>query len=155
YMASLYQFTMTEQASFLRKQELTSAELTEHYLDRLLRLNPKLGAFTTITADRAREAAKDADTNNSQSDSSPLLSGIPTADKDLDNRAGVPTSYGSRSSSRQPATHNDPITNAANRAGLISLGKTHAPEFGLTGNAITDLDYLCRNPWNTELDPGG
>ncbi|MGB3413818.1 MAG: amidase [Microbacteriaceae bacterium] len=156
FMENLHRLSLLEQSELITQQEIRSTELVSHYLKRIEEFNPQLGAFTTVTADSAREQSATFDASASDSPLHlRLLAGVPSADKDLDNRIGVPTSYGSLTAKREPATKNDGITEAANAAGLISLGKTHAPEFGLSGHALTRLNYICRNPWDLGTDPGG
>ena len=86
---------------------------------------------------------------------SPLW-GLPFADKDLTDRAGVPTSYGSRAFANNIAQTSSPLVIDMDAAGGVSLGKTNVPEFGFPAYAENRLPTgHARNPWDTERDPGG
>ena len=91
-MFELHHLTALEQLEWLRRGEVSPRELTEHYLARIERLDPELGAFATVTPERARERA-DAVAGTAKA---AALWGLPIADKDLVARAGVPTGSGSR-----------------------------------------------------------
>src|SRR6476619_3148899 len=95
-MALFHDLTALEAAAAVRSKEVSPSELVEHALDRIARLDDRLGAFVTITADRAREQARAADAAVLSGDDLPPLHGVPTAIKDLNNVRGVPTQFGSR-----------------------------------------------------------
>ena len=87
-----------EQAAAIRAGEVSSVELTEHYLRRVERLDSEVGAFITVTAEEALEAARAADDTLRQNDDKAMLPpflGVPTAIKDLNLTAGVRTTMGS------------------------------------------------------------
>ena len=92
-MADLFELTALEQWRSLQQGEISPTDLTEHYLARIDRLNPGLGAFVTVTADNARARARFVETELPKT--APLW-GLPFADKDLQQRAGVPARFGSR-----------------------------------------------------------
>lgn len=151
-MFELHHLSAQEQWDWLQRGEISSAELVEHYLERIERLNPALGAFVTVTADAARSRAA------TLSDSVPktaALWGLPFADKDLTNRAGVPTGHGSRLMVGFVPEKSDELTTVLDAAGAISLGKTAAPEFGLSAYTESLVAPPARNPWNTDLGAGG
>src|SRR3954447_25462194 len=88
-MAQLHDLTALEQGAAIRAGEVSPTELVEHYLERVGRLDESLGAFVTVTADRARAAA------SASGAAAGPLAGVPTAIKDLNSTAGVRTTYGS------------------------------------------------------------
>src|SRR5690554_3835056 len=112
-MTSLHQFSLVDLSKLIHTGELLAYDLTTHYLKRIAELNPKLGAFISITAENALQRAEQFDREYDSTRNFGILEGLPTADKDLDNRTGVPTSFGSRTAEPRPATSNDPITDAA------------------------------------------
>jgi amidase len=148
----LHDLTANEQLERLRSGELTPLELTEHYLERIERLDPGLGAFVTVTAEAARERAGEVATAVPRS--APLW-GLPSGDKDLWMRRGVPTGYGSRLADGAPAEHSDEVVDVLDATGAVSLGKTNAPEFGLPSYTESLAAPPARNPWNTSLGSGG
>src|SRR5690606_1760992 len=151
-MDDLHDLTAQELWHRLQRGDFTPAELTEHYLARIERLDPGLGAFVTVTADAARERAAHL---ASEGDRSAALWGLPFADKDLWQRTGVPTRYGSRLMADYVPDVTDELPATLDAAGGISLGKTSTPEFGLPSYTETLAGEPARNPWNTELGAGG
>jgi amidase len=135
----------------LRRGDLTPTELTEHYLARIERLNVDLGAFTHVTADRARRRAADVD----GMPHALALWGLPYADKDLVRREGVPTRFGSRAFADHVPEESDELATLFDDAGAISLGKTVTPEFGLSSYAEPLVGPIARNPYDLQLGPGG
>ena len=150
-MFELHHLTANEQLDWLRRREITPAELVEHYLARIARLDGGLGAFVTVTADAARERAAAV---ASLSPALPIW-GMPFADKDLVARAGVPTRYGSRARADHVPESSDELAVALDAAGGISLGKTSAPEFGFPSYTEPLAGPLARNPYDPALGPGG
>jgi amidase len=116
-------------------------------------LNPALNA---LTARWDEDAIAIADTMDRQSPRGGALWGLPTADKDLVNRAGYPTRWGSRATQHWPvATMSDPMAIWLDTVGAISVGKTATSEFGLTGYTETAAFGATRNPHNETLSAGG
>ncbi len=149
-MFELHHLSAVQQLDWLRRGKVSPLELTDHYLDRIDRLNPQLGAFTTVTADAARERAAALDLPTA----SPLW-GLPSADKDLWNRAGVRTTFGSRLMADFVPETSDEIVRVMDEAGTISLGKTNAPEFGMPSYTESLVAPPARTPWAPELGAGG
>jgi len=136
----------------LHRGAISPVELATHYLDRIERLNPALGAFTTVTRDAAlARAAHLAE----HVDASAALWGLPFGDKDLTRRAGVRTTFGSRLFEHFVPEESDEIVQVLDAAGGISLGKTNAPEFGMPSYTESLVAPPARNPWNLDLGAGG
>jgi amidase len=148
----LHHLTAQEQWDWLQRGEITPVELAEHYLERIERLDPALGAFVTVTADAAIDRAR------ALADSVPRtapLWGLPFGDKDLVNRAGVPTGFGSRLMDGFVPDASDELVDVLDAAGGVSLGKTNAPEFGLPSYTESLVAPPARNPWDVSLGAGG
>jgi amidase len=146
----LHHLTAQEQWDWLQRGEITPVELAEHYLERIERLDPALGAFVTVTADAAIDRAR------ALADSVPRtapLWGLPFGDKDLVNRAGVPTGFGSRLMDGFVPDASDELVDVLDAAGGVSLGKTNAPEFGLPSYTESLVAPPARNPWDVSLEP--
>ena len=86
-MADPHELTALEQWQALQRSEISPSELVEHYLARIEKFNPTLGAFVTVTPDAARARARFVEDRMPRT--APLW-GLPFADKDLQLRAGVP-----------------------------------------------------------------
>ncbi|MBD8702296.1 amidase [Frigoribacterium sp. CFBP 13712] len=163
-MPELHDLTAHEQWNQLRHGRVTPRELTDHYLERIERLDgggtgepagggrPGIGAFTTVTADAARARA---DRLTREGPTAAPLWGLPFADKDLTDRAGVPTRSGSRLADGRVPTTSSEIVDVLDEAGGISLGKTATPEYGLTAYTETLIGPPTRNPWRPETGAGG
>lgn len=151
-MFELHHLSAHEQWDWLRRGEISPRELTAHYLERIARLDGDLGAFVTVTGEAALERA---DALAAAGPSVAALWGLPLADKDLSDRAGVPTWSGSRLSRGRVPEASSEITETLDRAGAVSLGKTATPEFGLTAYTETLVGPPTRNPWALETGAGG
>jgi amidase len=151
-MFELHHLSAQEQWEWLQRGDITPVELAEHYLARIERLNGDLGAFATVTADRALERA--AQLQKEPGRASPLW-GLPIGDKDLSRRAGVRTTFGSRLFENFVPDESDEIVEVIDRAGAVSLGKTNAPEFGLPSYTESLVAPPARTPWNTAFGAGG
>ncbi|WP_433862501.1 amidase [Streptomyces sp. L7] len=136
----------------LQAGRVSPRELASHYLDRIERLNPQLGAFVTVTRERALERADEVSARVPKT--APLW-GLPSGDKDLWLRAGVPAGFGSRVMAGFVPDRSDEIVETLDAAGAVSLGKTNAPEFGLPAYTESLAAPPARNPWNPELGAGG
>lgn len=150
-MFELHHLSAQELWDWIRRGEATALEVTEHYLSRVERLDAGLGAFVTVTADAARARA---DRLGHLVPTSRPLWGLPSADKDLYDRAGVPTRNGTASLPERPASADHPLVAALDAAGTVSLGKTASPEFGMSSSSETRLG-VTRNPYDTTRAPGG
>ncbi|NQX26950.1 amidase [Microbacteriaceae bacterium VKM Ac-2854] len=149
-MFELHHLSAQEQWDWLHRGEISPLELTEHYLARIERLNPALGAFTTVTADAARRrAAAIAEPNTAE------LWGLPSGDKDLWQRAGVRTTFGSRLFEQNVPDESDEIVRTLDAAGAVSLGKTAAPEFGMPSYTESLVGPPAVTPWDTTRGAGG
>jgi amidase len=151
-MADLFELTALEQWRSLQRGDISPTDLTEHYLARIDRLNPGLGAFVTVTAEAALARARHVETAVPKT--APLW-GLPFGDKDLQLRAGVPARLGSRLMQHNVPVTSDQLVQALDTAGGISLGKTTTPEFGLPSYTEPIVGPAARNPWNPEFGAGG
>ncbi|NYI77670.1 amidase [Nocardioides panzhihuensis] len=129
-MSQLHDLSAAEQLRALRGGELTSRELTEHYLDRITKLDAELGAFVTVDPELALRNADRTDERLTRGEHTPL-GGIPIGIKDLHATAGLATSFGSAALAGHVPTDDDWTVGLIRRAGAVVVGKTNAPEFGV------------------------
>ena len=127
----IYDLSATELARRIRKGSLSPVTVVDALLDRIDERNDRTNAFVTVTDERAREAAKDAE--RAVEDGEPLgpLHGVPVAIKDLTDVAGVVTTRGSKLFEDAVAESNAVVVDRLLDAGAIVIGKTNTPEFGL------------------------
>jgi len=127
----------------VRRGECSAASVTDAFLQRIEALNPKLGAFTFVAAERAQAAAREVDTLlHSGTDLGPLM-GVPVAVKDLYYVEGMPLTAGSRLDVSTVVRAEGPLIQALKHAGAVILGKTWTSEFALGG-----INFIQRVPWN-------
>ena len=157
-MTALHDLSALEMAAAVRRREISPVELVADALERISRLDAQVGAFVTLTGDRALEQAHEAEQlmmTATDVDALPPLLGVPTAIKDLNMVAGVPTQFGSRVMSGFVPTLDDHVVTLLRRAGTISVGKTATPEFGLPCYTETDIGPPTRTPWDLTRSAGG
>jgi len=135
-------------AGLISSGQVTSAELVEAAIERVETHNPKLNAVVVKHYERARRRAA------SGTAPGPFF-GVPFLTKDLANVAGDQVSYGSVFfRSYRPET-TDEYQLRIERAGLVSIGRTNSPEFGLLPTTEPTLHGPTRNPWDTKRSSGG
>ncbi|MEV6607355.1 amidase [Kutzneria sp. NPDC051319] len=156
-MAELHELSALEQAAAVRSRTVSPVELVDHHLDRISRLDGLLHAFVTLTPELAREQAEEAEqaVMGTPAEELPPLHGVPTAIKDLSITRDAPTAFGSGALVGFRSPLDADVVTALRRAGLISLGKTATPEFGLTAHSATDFGAEPRTPWNLGYSAGG
>lgn len=151
-MFELHHLSAQEQWDWLHRGEVSPREVTDHYLARIERLNAELGAFITVTQEAARKrAAQLAETVPR----SAALWGLPFGDKDLLQRSGVRTTFGSRLRADFVPEVSDELVRVLDAAGGVSLGKTNTPEFGLPSYTENLVSGPARNPYDLSLGAGG
>ncbi len=150
----LHNLFIGELADRLRKRQISSVELTRHFLSRIERLNPALNAFITLTADRALADAAAADARLGAGEEGPLL-GIPIIHKDIFCTDGVKTSCGSRMLDNFIAPYDATVVARLKGAGTVMLGKSNMDEFAMGSSNETSYYGPVKNPWDISKVPGG
>ena len=148
---ALHDLTALEQGALVASGDVSAAELVDHHLDRVARLDD-VGAFVTVTADLARRRA--AALGPRPDDAGPLW-GVPTAVKDLNPTAGVPTSFGSPVFADHVPEVSDGVVLGLEAAGLVSLGKTSTPELGSPCYTEPEGHPPAVTPWDRTRMAGG
>ncbi len=146
-----------DQARLIRNQDISPLELTQLYLERIQQLDPQLGSFFTVTADRAIADAK-AKTERLTGDRSelPPFFGVPIAIKDLNPVADLPFSGGVKIAlQRNIAKQDDLVVTKIKQAGFVILGKTATSQLGSFPYTEPPGFPPARNPWNLDYTPGG
>ncbi|MEU6408033.1 amidase [Microbispora sp. NPDC046933] len=144
-----------ELSGLIRRKEVSPVEVVDAVLARLEEVNPAINAFVTVTADSARQQAKQAEAAVLRGEDLPPLHGLPITVKDLTDTAGVRTTYGCvQFKDHVPDT--DAISWARLKAaGAILIGKTTTPEFGMLGVTDSHLTGSTGTPWNPTHTAGG
>lgn len=153
-MTELHDLTALEQGAAVRAGEVSTGELVEHYLSRIERLSDELGAFVTVTGERALEQARQR-VHSAHTLGDGPLAGVPTAIKDLNATKGVRTSFGSPAFADHVPGFDDEVVRRIEAAGMVSLGKTSTPEFGSPCYTEPEGAPPAVTPWDTSRMAGG
>jgi aspartyl-tRNA(Asn)/glutamyl-tRNA(Gln) amidotransferase subunit A len=144
----------TELAPMIRRKDISPVELLDAVLARVEAVEPTVNAFATLTADRARDAAKAAEAAVVCGDELGPLHGLPVTIKDLTETAGIPTERGSHALKGHVPTVDAPVVTRFRDAGAIILGKTTTSEFGWSGVSNSPLTGITSNPWKPGYSTG-
>jgi aspartyl-tRNA(Asn)/glutamyl-tRNA(Gln) amidotransferase subunit A len=146
--------TVAELSRRLRAREVSSVELTRHYLERIARLGGDLNAFITLDEEKSLAQARAADERIAAGRADPLT-GIPVAHKDLFCASGWRTTCGSRMLEGFVAPYDAHVIEQFDRAGAVLLGKTNMDEFAMGSSNENSYFGPVRNPWDARAVPGG
>ena len=138
-------------ASKINNGILSGSEAVDAAIARAEQMEPKLNAIVTTTYDQARETAKSMDQGGAKGP----MGGVPTLVKDLIDVTGVPTGFGSRAFAGYVAERQFPFVDNLEAMGVVSIGKSATPEFGLTATTEPLSSGITRNPWNLDRSSGG
>jgi len=137
------------QAALVRSGEVSPVELTEWAIERIEALNPTLNAVVATAYDRALAAARDVEPDAP-------LAGVPYLLKDLvTEMVGLPFTEGSRYLRGVVSHYDSELVQRLRRAGLVVLGRTNAPEFGMVPACEPVLYGATHNPWDTGRSTSG
>src|SRR5215212_6126794 len=154
----LWRISAVEAVTRLRNGEISPLELVEASARRIAEVEPAVNALPTLCLDRARDHAKRIMQGAAACEAAGeagWLTGLPVSIKDLNDVAGVRTTYGSPLFADHVPARSHPLVERIERKGGIVMGKSNTPEFGAGGSTFNEVFGRTRNPWNTALTPGG
>lgn len=147
--------TLTGLASAVRDGRASAADLIQMSVERIERLNPALNAVIKIR-EQALDDARAVDARIAAGEDVGQLAGLPLLVKDMEDVAGMSSTYGSVVfADAVPAEHDGLIPRRLRAAGAIVVGKTNQPEFAFAGYTSNTLYGTTTNPWGTGWSPGG
>ncbi len=126
----MHQLTIADIIRGLEAGQFSSVEITQHYLDRIKRLDPQYNAYVTVTEDIALQQARAADALRSQGNA-PALCGVPVAHKDIFCTNGVRTSCGSKMLDNFIPPYDATVVENMKNDGVVMLGKVNMDEFAM------------------------
>ena len=138
-----------DQARVVREGELPVEALTEAAILRIEALEPTVRALSHYDPDAGRAEARARVRTDGP------MRGVPWLPKDSLDYPGMPTTAGSRSRSRKALQHGYLYSKRMQQAGLVALGKSAMPEFGLLASTEPLAGPVTRNPWSLKHSPGG
>lgn len=144
-----------ELAAAIRARRVSPVEVLDAVLAQIERVNPRVNAIVTLTADLARQQAREAEAAVMRGDVLPPLHGVPVSIKDLHLTAGIRTTLGSKLYEHFVPDRDQPIVARLREAGAITLGKTNTSEFGLVPLATNSIFGDSYNPWGRDYNTGG
>src|SRR5450830_1184729 len=136
-------------------KQLSPVELLEACIDRIADLNPRINAVTATCFERARDEARVAEQAVMAGQPLGLLHGLPIGIKDLEETAGLLTTYGSALYRGNVPTRDNALVARLRAAGAIVAGKTNIPEMGAGANSRNTVWGATGNPFNPLLNAGG
>src|SRR3954451_15734502 len=146
--------TATELAGDLRAGAVSAREVMEAHLARIAEANSRVNAIVTLVErEQALEAADAAD--RVPAERRGLLHGLPLAIKDLEDTAGMRTTYGSPLFAEHVPDQDALLVARLRQAGAIIVGKTNTPEFGAGSQTFNRVFGVTRNPYDLSRTPGG
>ena len=146
--------TITEIITDLQTKKYSSAEITEEYLKRIKKVEPKLNAFVTVTEDEARKQAKNADALRAKGITAPLL-GVPISIKDNFSTQDIKTTASSNVLKNYIPPFDATVVTRLKNAGIVLLGKTNMDAWAHGSSTETSDFGTTKNPWNIKHLPGG
>jgi len=149
------QLSAVDMVRLYHRRELSPVEVTRAALARIEKLDGAVNAFCRLDPKGALAEAKASEARWAKREPKGLVDGVPVTIKDLTLVRGWPTRRGSKLTSDAPATFDAPAVARLRGHGGVLLGKTTTPEFGWKGLTDSPLTGITRNPWNTNMTPGG
>ena len=152
---ALHWWTARRLAAATRDRELSAREVVSWHLQRIEALNPRLNAIVTLRPEAALREAAAADERAAGGQPLGPLHGLPIAIKDLEDTAGVRTTYGSIAFADNVPAVDSLVVARLKAAGAIVVGKTNTPEFGVGSHTFNAVFGATRNPWALDRSAGG
>ena len=151
-MAEYVGKSATEIARAVRTGQASARDVAAAHLEQIARVDPTIGAFRTVRADKALAEAEAVD---GRADRYALpLAGVPVAIKDNVPVSGEYVGDGSANTSREAALKDHEIVRRLRGAGAVVVGVTRVPELCIFPTT-DDADAIARNPWDIARTPGG
>ncbi|WP_062352808.1 amidase family protein [Pseudoxanthomonas mexicana] len=144
-----------DQAALVQAGELGAADLVEAAIRRIERLDGALQSLSHHAFEQARREAAELDRAAEKGATRAAMAGVPWLAKDSLDHPGMPTRAGSRSRRDTPMAHGHAYVDRLIAQGLVAVGKSAMPEFGLLASTEPLLGPTTRNPWSLAHSPGG
>jgi amidase len=153
----LIRLTAREAVRRLSNGDITPLDLIEAAEQRIAACEPAINALPTLCLDRARDHASQLmqGKRREAEGEAGWLAGLPLAIKDVNDVAGVRTTYGSPIFKNHVPETSHPVVERIERKGGIVIAKSNTPEFAAGGSTFNEVYGRTSNPWNTSLTPGG
>ena len=154
-MTDILSLTAVELGKKIAAGEITSVEATKAYLNRIGEADKEIHAYITIEAEKALEAAREADRKIAAGELTGPLAGVPVAIKDNMCIEGTLTTCASKILGNFVPTYTSTAVQYLIDAGAVVLGKTNMDEFAMGSTSETSYFGATHNPWDLSRVPGG
>ena len=151
---TLYDLTLHESMDLMRRNKLTSVELTQAVLNRIVDVENQVQAYLTLAPEWALDQARQADERRTRGEDAPLL-GVPLAIKDVLCVEGLPCTCGSRILEEFVPPYTATAVERLRKAGAVILGKTNTDEFAMGSSTENSAYFTTHNPWDLSRVLGG
>lgn len=151
----LHEMTAHELSGLLRSKELSVTELIKTFLNRIEDIDDVIGSYISVLPDDALKHAEMLQNGPDGLNGLPPLAGIPSALKDNICTKGIPTTCASKMLKDFVPPYNATVVDKLRSRKSILLGKLNMDEFAMGGSNENSYFKIARNPWNTEMVPGG
>ena len=153
-MTDLHRLSIRELAEGLKTAQFSSRELTQHYLNRIEKIDAQVNSYVTVTAEQALAQADAADAAI-KTGTATVLTGVPIAHKDIFCTQGIKTTAGSKILDNFISPYDATVVAKGKAAGLVTLGKVNMDEFAMGSTSENSFYGATKNPWNLSCVPGG
>ena len=144
-----------ELASQIKSKKISASEAAKAYLDRIARLDSKIGSYVTVCGDLALAQAKVIDGQIAKGKDPGPLAGIPLGPKDIYLTEGIPTACASKILEGYTPPYNSTVIARCLGAGSVILGKVNLDEFAMGSSTENSTVKITKNPWDLSRVPGG
>ncbi|MEO8426535.1 MAG: amidase [Verrucomicrobiota bacterium] len=151
----LFYWSAARLARAIRDKLVSSEQVVQAHLDRIVQVNGTINAAVQVTAKRALAEARAADAALAQGKNPGALHGVPMTIKDSFDTEGVITTAGTRGREKFVPAQDATVVARLRAAGAVLLGKTNTPEFTFDGDTNNLVYGRTRNPFDLTRTPGG
>ncbi len=151
----LTKMTAAHLGKLYAKGKASPVEAMKAVLARTETVNPVLNALCRVAPEEALRAARASQRRWKNGKALSPIDGVPVSIKELVRVKGWPASMGSKLTDKAPSDADAPAVARLREAGAIVFAQSTSSEFGHKGVTDTPLNGVTRNPWNTEMTPGG
>lgn len=151
----LYSKTLSEIAKDIKNKKITIKEVLDSVYKRIEEVEPKVGAYITLTKKEAYKRAGKLQEKLDNGEDIGLLGGVPIAIKDNICTKNVKTTCASKMLENFEPIYNATVIEKLEDAGAIMIGKTNMDEFAMGSSTETSYFKKTANPWDVERVPGG
>tara|TARA_Y100001970_G_scaffold85560_1_gene107939 strand:+ start:20287 stop:21651 length:1365 start_codon:yes stop_codon:yes gene_type:complete len=144
-----------EQADLIQRGELSSRELTEHFIERIERLDGEINSVVTRDFETALAESDAADASQQKGQSLGVLHGVPITVKDALQTKNLKSTGGATELRDNVPSQDAAVVASIRRQGGIVMGKTNLPRWSGDIQAYNDIFGTTNNPWDISRGPGG